>query len=145
MQRERPALWRVLRSRWPLVAALVLLILPPVIEFALAPTSTVFRYPAADAFYYHTIARNLAMRGFPTFDQHLATNGFHPLWQYLLGALYWLLHSLGRGDDAYLRVVFFMSLLCTAAGIFLVLQTLNERLARDSTWFLLLPTGIYGF
>lgn len=37
-----------------------------------------------DAFYYLTIARNVVHTGVFTFDRLAPTNGFHPLWQFLL-------------------------------------------------------------
>jgi hypothetical protein len=41
-----------------------------------------------DAFYYFGIARNLAAGRGPTFDGVIPTNGFHPLYQFLLVPLY---------------------------------------------------------
>jgi len=45
---------------------------------------------ADDAFYYFTIARNLADGLGPTFDGLAPTNGFHPLWQFLLVPIWWI-------------------------------------------------------
>lgn len=45
---------------------------------------------ADDAFYYFTIARNLADGLGPTFDGLAPTNGFHPLWQFLLVPIWWV-------------------------------------------------------
>jgi len=39
---------------------------------------------ADDAYYYFTIARNMAHGMGPTFDGISLTNGFHPLWQFLV-------------------------------------------------------------
>jgi hypothetical protein len=54
-----------------------------------------FRFPglspaymfAGDAFYYFDIVRNSRLTSFATFDGRFATNGFHPLWEFLLSAL----------------------------------------------------------
>ncbi|MFH1841774.1 MAG: hypothetical protein ABIF77_01070 [bacterium] len=43
---------------------------------------------ADDAYYYFTIARNLAEGLGPTFDGLASSNGFHPLWQFLLVPLF---------------------------------------------------------
>lgn len=43
---------------------------------------------ADDAYYYLIIARNFVELGFFTFDGINETNGFHPLWQYILVIMY---------------------------------------------------------
>lgn len=45
---------------------------------------------ADDAYYYFTIARHLALGDGPTFDGIAVTNGFQPLWQFLLVPLFQL-------------------------------------------------------
>ena len=42
------------------------------------------KYIADDAYFYLVIARNLAIHGVESFNQIVATNGSHPMWQYLL-------------------------------------------------------------
>ena len=55
--------------------------------FLLAPMrDVVLRFTHDDAFYYFGIARRWTRQGFPTFDGVTATNGYHPLWQWLLVA-----------------------------------------------------------
>ncbi len=46
----------------------------------------VLRFMHDDAFYYFGIARRWNRLGFPTFDGITATNGYHPLWQWVLVA-----------------------------------------------------------
>ena len=46
----------------------------------------VLRFVHDDAFYYFGVARRWNRLGFPTFDGIEATNGYHPLWQWLLVA-----------------------------------------------------------
>lgn len=55
---------------------------------------------ADDAYYYFTIARNLANGLGPTFDGLAPTNGFHPLWQLLLVPVF----ALFAGDDLWIPV-----------------------------------------
>ena len=44
-----------------------------------------------DAFYYFEIAKNLATGEFSTFDGGITrTNGYHPIWVFLITPLYWL-------------------------------------------------------
>jgi len=47
----------------------------------------VLRFVHDDAFYYFGVARGWRRYGFPTFDGIDATNGYHPLWQWLLVAV----------------------------------------------------------
>jgi hypothetical protein len=58
-----------------------------------------------DAFYYYKIARNVAAgRGF-TFDGIHPTNGFHPLWLFLLVALYWVCQGLTPSLELMVRLI----------------------------------------
>jgi hypothetical protein len=59
---------------WVLAAAL----LPPAVAYAVAGLPSVFRFLAADAFIYLTVAAK-SQPGFYTFDGVHPTNGFHPL------------------------------------------------------------------
>ncbi len=43
---------------------------------------------ADDSYFYLVIARNLAIDGAQTFSGIVPTNGFHPLWQYVLAGFY---------------------------------------------------------
>lgn len=72
-------------SRLALLAALTVSVplLAYLIRFGVAAPLSTFQ---SDAFYYLDIARNSAgQRGF-SFDGLHPTNGFHPLWQYILSA-----------------------------------------------------------
>lgn len=64
-----------------------LLLYPPLYGLYRFGVQTVFGYFAHDAFYYLTVAKNSSFLFF-SFDGELATNGFHPLWQYILTALF---------------------------------------------------------
>jgi hypothetical protein len=68
---------------------------------------TFFGCFAADAMYYLAIAKNSARSGFITFNQESATNGFQPLWQYLLVGVTGLL---GPSLELLLRITFGLSL-----------------------------------
>lgn len=57
-----------------------------------------------DAFYYFEIARNLALGHGSTFDGITPTNGYHPLWMFLLSALYSVSSTLGWGAVEPIRV-----------------------------------------
>lgn len=51
-------------------------------------------YIADDCYFYLVIARNLATTGQQTFSRVFPTNGFHPLWEYLLAAYTWIVYRL---------------------------------------------------
>ena len=64
-----------------------------------------------DAMYYFTIARNLATGKGISFDGVDPTNGFHPLWLFVITPIYWI--SGGLWDSVYL-IMALQSLLDTA-------------------------------
>ncbi len=74
-------------------------------------TRRVFGYLAADAFYYLTIARNIGDHGSPSYDGVHPTNGYQPLWQWILGPLHGLVDTLGAAQYVLPMLV----LLCVAA------------------------------
>jgi hypothetical protein len=59
-------------------------LLPVVYACAVLDRHVIYNFFAADAYYYLAIAKNTPLRSFATFDGVAPTNGFHPLWQYLL-------------------------------------------------------------
>ncbi len=65
----------------------VLLLYVPLYGLYSFGIQTVFGYFAHDAFYYLTVAKNSSLF-FYSFDGERATNGFHPLWQYILTAIF---------------------------------------------------------
>lgn len=72
----------------------VLLLYPPLYGLYCYGIEAIFGYFADDAFYYLTVAKNSTF-GFFSFDGEKSTNGFHPLWQYVLTVLF---GALGRHD-----------------------------------------------
>jgi hypothetical protein len=77
--------------------AIALFCLPVLVDL-IVHSRRVFGYLAPDAFYYLTVARNHWQTGQWSFDGEHRTNGYHPLWQWLLSLLYGLVHELG-GDE----------------------------------------------
>ncbi len=55
----------------------------------LAPIPIVARFWEDDGYFYLVIARHLVEGHGSTFDASNPTNGYHPLWLFVLGALYW--------------------------------------------------------
>jgi hypothetical protein len=65
-----------------------------------------------DAFYYFTVAHRSIGMPYYTYDGTYPTNGFHPLWQYLLTNVFSLLPN----QDAEILVAFAFSIIGVAVG-----------------------------
>ena len=138
-----PARTRTLSSNVVIGATLTLLCGPVLVDLAVSGRSRPFGYAAPDAFYYLTIARNLARHGLPAFDGEHATNGFHPLWQFSLGLVAFATEHLGI-ERYTLLVAVLLGLALTASGVALLGAALTERKTLTPA-FALLPVGVYGF
>lgn len=80
-----------------------------------------------DAMYYFTIARNLAAGRGISFDGVDPTNGFHPLWLFVITPIYWLTH--GLWDSVY--VILTLQSLLDSAIIFACGYTAYKLLDLD--------------
>ena len=93
------------------------------------------RVVADDAFYYFTIARQLAAGHGATFDGLAPTNGFHPLWLLLLTPVFALTGALRAGSWLGVHLALSLSaLLDVASGV--LLWRLLRRLGspRGAHW-----------
>lgn len=89
------------------------LLLPPVYTTSRIGIQAIFNFFQQDTFYYLAVAEN-SVSGFYTFDGEKPTNGFHPLWQYLLTLLF---NVLPPQDQALqITVVFWISVVLTITG-----------------------------
>ncbi len=77
-----------------------------------------------DAFFYLTIARNVARGAGSTFDGIAPTNGYQPLWLGLLSAAYRAAGPLT--PDAGLRLAFVLAGICSIAGAALLVRLLDR-------------------
>jgi hypothetical protein len=81
---------RTSRPLCPLAAgwtpALAFLVLAAIVAWFVRPEAFI----ADDAYFYLVVARNIALTGQQTFSGVFPTNGFHPLWCYLLAGYGWL-------------------------------------------------------
>src|SRR4051812_4084867 len=128
--------------RLVLAIALGVLCVPVLLDLALSGKRRPFGYAAADTFYYLNIARNIARHGSFSFDGQHATNGFHPLWQLLTGALAFVVELLGSGRQL-LPAAILLSLALVTAGIGLLGAAFADEGAL-TPWFALVPVGVYG-
>ncbi len=62
----------------------VILLVPLAVGFGAMGPKMMFDMLAADSMYYMAIANNFVKYGMLTFDGMESTNGFHPLWQWML-------------------------------------------------------------
>jgi len=115
----------------------------PLAELAFGGRGVPFRYFAPDAFYYHTVARNIAERGAISFDGTYPTNGFHPLWQAVLALLYRGTMAVGAGEVAYLNGAILLGVLLVGAAVFVAGAAVLRSGRLLGARFLLLPVGAY--
>jgi hypothetical protein len=90
----------------------LLLLYPPLYCLHFFGEKAIFGFFAEDAFYYLTCAKHSCL-SFVTFDGEMRTNGFHPLWQYLVVGLF---KAVGDAQSLQLRAVFLAGVLLTAVG-----------------------------
>ncbi len=140
--RQKRLVWSM-RDRVLVGLALAMLVGPPLLDLLLHGWKRVFSYFAADTFYYLTVARNLALQGSPSFDQERATNGYHPLWQLLTGALYKLNSILQLPESVFLLLVFFVSLALLSLALVMLASCFRLAMGRVPTAFPILPVGFY--
>lgn len=132
-----------MRDQVLLALALATLVGPPLVDLLVNGWKRVFSYFAADAFYYLTVARNLAQQGSLSFDQERTTNGFHPLWQLVTALLYKLTSLLHLPESAFLLLVFFVGLALLGLALAVLASCFRLALGRVPTAFPLLPVGLY--
>ena len=114
------------------------------------PLAYALRYPsiapayffAGDAFYYLDITRHsLGMHGF-SFDGEFITNGFHPLWEFLLLALGKVgLINFRFGGNAPIRV-FSLDLVLLSLGAACFCATMARYLQRQTLALLIVAPGL---
>lgn len=147
---------RDLPSRWPTRAAsgqLWLVTVSVMFATALPFTLLLHRYPlfgalsvfANDTFYYLTIAREAIVTGKPSFDGTYRTNGFHPVWEWLLIGLAhtgWL--RIDQPQSAIVRTAYLNLCVLTLATGFLA-NVLMRALGRGWLVFVTLCPGLLWF
>ena len=127
------------RRALPVLLAAALVVAPFALSLATAGERTLFGVLAPDAMYYLAIAKNAARGFFLSFNQETLTNGFQPLWQYLLALAAWLLRP---GPAALLWGTFWTCLALVALGVGAAVWGVQARFGPRVAWampFLLLP------
>lgn len=133
IQIERRRAWLIGLSSFVVVAY------PSVYALLHDPARAGFAYVFGDSFLYLTIARRSHL-GWFTYDGTTPTNGFHPLWQYLLTALFSGQSSEHAGEQVAL--VTLLSTVLTATGVALSNVTVFRLTGSRLLAFLGIP-GLY--
>src|SRR5262245_33226003 len=124
-----------------LMAAIVLG--PVLLDLLHGGTRAAFRYLAPDSFYYNTVARNIALHGRVSYDGLMPTNGFHPLWQITLAALYFVLHALRLPESAFLIGSVLLGAMLVAASVLILGHAMTASGRTLGAAALLGPVGLY--
>lgn len=132
------------QQRWGSIIALFT-VLPVFFDLLISDRSRPFGYLASDAFYYLTVARNWAQTGLSTFDGTYLTNGYHPLWQWLLTLLYGLNERLGFSESSLLTSLTVLSALLVGLGLKWTVDAILLK-SRSRVIYVLscaLPVGLF--
>lgn len=106
----------------------------PILSFLISGFSAYFKFFAADTFYYLSIASNTSWSTIASFDGTYPTNGFHPIWQFLLKSIF----SIGIAQQTQISVVFWLSVVLVGMSASVVAYALKKSLLIESTWLILL-------
>jgi hypothetical protein len=132
--------WRGL-ERLVAAVAVALVIAPVLIDLLVRGRRRAFSYFAADAFYYLQVARSWADHGKVSFDGTRATNGFHPLWQIVLAAI-WRPSRLVLSEADTLVLVVVLGAVLLGVATVLLARALHDA-GWLTPWFVALPFGAY--
>ncbi|MEO6965645.1 MAG: hypothetical protein ABI076_07065, partial [Acidobacteriaceae bacterium] len=136
------------RTGWVLgvaTAAFVSTVLPLLLFLRRFPRLAPFAVDANDAFYYLTVARNSLHTSFYSFDGVHPTNGFHPVWQFLLyTAMRW---NVLKPEDpgVTLHRLFIGNVLLLGVGFALLAAFAARTLRRPWLAFLAVCPGFLWF
>ncbi len=132
-----------LHARLTVATAVVCFAAPIALDLA-SGLRRAFGYLAADSAYYVVLARNYVDFGFFTFDQERATNGFHPLWQWLLVALVAACNALGVPSTWLPILLVLMSAALLVAAIRWLGRAMTHEDGYLSPLFPLIVPGLIG-
>jgi hypothetical protein len=102
----------------------LLFLLPVAYVVARGGRDAIFNLYAADAYYYLAIAKNTPFGTLATFDGVSPTNGFHPLWQYILIAAHAMV---GPSKDALVWTSFVVSTALATCAIYFLSSVVRAR------------------
>ncbi|MDP4288529.1 MAG: hypothetical protein Q8922_11385 [Bacteroidota bacterium] len=94
-------------------------------------------FPQDDFYYYYLTAKNIALHGFSSFDGIVPTNGYHPLWLWVLSAVSFVVRSNDRSFFIALEGIQIISAMVSAE----LLMRLLSRLFTPSSWLYVVSLG----
>jgi hypothetical protein len=143
-------MWKRIRALDPrqpgglvLLATTALLVLPTIFALLAAGARGLFARVAPDTFYYLVVGRNAGIHGSVSFDGEHWSNGFHPLWQAIVGVLY-ALRLPGTGTHIDLAYLIAMGFLLLVAAVWCLADLFRRPDGSLPSLFVLLPVGAYG-
>ena len=86
--------------------------------------------PQDDFYYYYLTAKNFALKGIPSFDGIVQTNGYHPLWFLFLTVLAWFTSG---NDHLFFEILPALQILLSATSAY-ILWSLFEWLYDERPW-----------
>jgi hypothetical protein len=105
-----------------LLAALLIIGAVPRVAFSFLPTKTLLQYVIPDdSYYYFQLAANIGRGLGPTVDGVNLTNGFHPLWGYVIAPVFWLK---GINPDLPVRLAMALGGVLDVAAAYFVYRTI---------------------
>jgi hypothetical protein len=113
---------------------------PTLLAAIVNPKQVLFRVLAGDSYHYLAIARKAHEFGIFTYDGVHVTNGFHPLWQYSIRAIFAVLHL--QSHESQALAVIWLSWTSTVLGVLLASAAIVRITGK---WFLglLVVPGVY--
>lgn len=144
MSSKGPSISRPLWAFWlPLVTTAVGFVVPLCLDLVLSANRRTFDYLARDAFYYLTVARNFADHGSFSFDQIHGTNGYQPLWQWMLGLVVASAQGLGVPEPAILVLCLAIGAAFIVGALYLLARCATAERAHVWPLFVLTPAGLF--
>ncbi len=125
-----------------LIAALAALSVgwPVLLALAVGGKHVLIRMFTGDSYHYLAIARKAHTFGIYTYDGVHVTNGFHPLWQYTIRALFLLFHMQSHQGQAL--TVVWLAWASTVIGVSLASAAIVKATGRYFLGLLVVP-GLY--
>jgi len=105
------------------------------LSFIMSSDETIVRVVPDDAFYYLTVARNIASGAGSTFDGTHFTNGYHPLWMLIL--------VIGANFDAasFMRLALLVGTALNLGAALVLFGVLRK--SECSIWLAVFASGLY--
>ena len=95
------------------------------------PLDYLLHFSLDDAYFYYKTALNYASGAGSTFDGINTTNGYHPLWFFVLSTYYSVLLKLDIDDVAYIfRATLILSTLLNMGGLYFIYRILEVYLNK---------------